>query len=194
MKKTNTQTTVTKSAIDEQVEILFDYDLTEKQIEFIESIANKKSFTTADLNALQDLESELMDGKNETPIKKAGGFKWLTFDGFKKLVIENTRFEDIKVGDKIGFHFTKKSLKTMERLNIEYNNDTLMIDAPTKYNFEYDTDYAIVTEIQRDEITCKSTLTDAEYYIYSDNFTTEKQKEKCVTDYGLPFVVYSKIA
>ena len=40
MKKTNTQTTVTKSAIDEQVEILFDYDLTEKQIEFIESIAN----------------------------------------------------------------------------------------------------------------------------------------------------------
>ena len=59
------------------------------------------------------------------------------------------------------------------------------------------TDNQDVTEIIKidgDEITTKSLLTNELYYVYRDNIETENKSKKCVTDCGIPFMCFSKIA
>ena len=60
--------------------------------------------------------------------------------------------------------------------------------------FDNDQDVTEIISIESDEITAKSLITNELYFIYRDNIENENKNKKCVTDCGIPFMCFSKIA
>ena len=127
----------------------------------------------------------------EIKTEMSNGFKWITAENFKRLVLKNVTFDGLKIGDRIIMHYTEKARKYLAK-NGYYYGETETPAAEMVF-----TDNQDVTEIiavNGDEITTKSILTDEIYYIYRDNIENENKNKKCVTDFGVPFMVFQKIA
>ena len=130
------------------------------------------------LNA--DIKAEMSDG-----------FKWIKAENFKRLVLKNTTFNGLKVGDRIVVHYTDKARKYLAK-NSYFYGDT---DTPAaEVEFDNGQDVTEIIAIDGDEITAKSLLTSALYFIYRDNIENDNKNKRCVTDCGLPFMCFSKIA
>ena len=121
----------------------------------------------------------------------SNGFKWINAENFKRLVLKNTTFDGLKIGDRVVMHYTEKARKYLAKNNYFYGET----DTPAaEMIFEDNQDVTEIIKIDGEEITTKSLLTNELYFIYRDNIETENKNKRCVTDFGVPFMVFQKIA
>ena len=162
----------------------------EHDFSFMDSITEKSKAAEIDkaYSELLKIRSALnADIKSEM----SNGFKWITAENFKRLVLKNTTFEGLKNGDRVVFHYTEKARKYLAKNGYYYGETDTPAD---KMEFENNQDVTEIINIDGDEITAKSILTSEFYFIYRDNIDTENKNKKCVTDCGIPFMCFSKIA
>ena len=127
----------------------------------------------------------------ELKAEESNGFKQITAENFKRLTLENTTVEGLKIGDRVIMHYTKKARKYLEK-NGYYYGET---DTPAaEMVFDDNQDVTEIINIDGDELTAKSILTNEIYYVYRDNIETDNKNKRCVTDFGVPFMVFQKIA
>ena len=162
----------------------------EHDFSFMDEISEKSKSAEID-KAYSELVKIRTALNAEIKAEESNGFKWITAENFKRLLLENTTFDGLKNGDRIIFHYTKKARKYLEKHGYFYGNT----DTPAaEMVFTDDQDVTEITAINGDEITAKSILTSELYYIYRDNIETENKNKKCTTDCGIPFMCFSKIA
>ena len=158
--------------------------------DFMDSISEQSKSVEID-NAYSELLKIRTALNADIKAEESNGFKWITAENFKRLVLKNTTFDGLKNGDRIIFHYTKKARKYLEK-NGYYYGET---DTPAaEMVFNDNQDVTEIIKIDGDEITTKSLLTNELYYIYRDNIENENKNKKCVTDFGVPFMVFQKIA
>ena len=158
--------------------------------DFMDSISEQSKAAEID-NAYSKLVKIRTALNAELKTEISNGFKWIKAENFKRLVLKNTTFDILKNGDRIVFHYTKKARKYLAKNGYFYGEtETPAADM----EFENNQDITEIIAIDSDEITAKSILTDELYYIYRDNIETDNKDKKCVTDCGIPFMVFQKIA
>lgn len=199
MKKTEKENINQK--VNDQIEILFDYELTEKQLEKIEKIGQKAKSgkaTEKDLQVLKALENDLLDNElaenpseNKTAVKS---FKWLKLENYKRQTLLNTNFNVVSKNDKIVFHYAKNVMKHLEKINYGYEYMDGKIDDITDINFDNNIDICTVIDIKDGEIKLKSDSLNGIYYLYVENFKSDKKSKICCNDDGIPFALYKKLA
>lgn len=162
----------------------------EHDFSFMDEISEESK--TADIDkAYSELVKIRTALNTEIKSEMSSGFKWITAENFKRLVLKNTTFDGLKIGDRIVMHYTEKARKYLAKNNYFYGNT----DTPAaEMVFTDNQDITEITAINGDEITAKSILTDELYFIYRDNIENENKNKKCVTDFGVPFMVFQKIA
>ena len=127
----------------------------------------------------------------ELKAETSNGFKWITAENFKRLLLKNTTFDGLKVGDRVVMHYTEKARKYLAKNGYFYGET----ETPAaEMVFTDNQDVTEIIAIDGDEITAKSIITDELYYVYRDNIENENKNKKCVTDCGIPFMCFSKIA
>ena len=162
----------------------------EHDFSFMDSISEKSKAAEID-GAYSELVKIRTALNAEIKAETSNGFKWITAENFKRLVLKNTTFDGLKNGDRIIFHSTKKARKYLEKNGYYYGNT----DTPAaEMGFTDNQDITEIIAVNGDEITAKSILTDELYYIYRDNIENENKNKRCVTDFGVPFMCFSKIA
>lgn len=158
--------------------------------DFMDSISEESK--TAEINNAYSELLKIRTALNaEIKTEISNGFKWITAENFKRLNLENTTFDGLKNGDRIILHYTKKARKYLEKNGYYYGNTD---KAAAEMEFENNQDITEITAVNGDEITAKSILTNELYYIYRDNIENSVKNKKCVTDCGIPFMVFQKIA
>lgn len=170
---------------------LFELDeKAEHDFSFMDSISEKSK--TAEIDKAYSELVKIRTALNaEIKAEMSNGFKWITAENFKRLTLENTTFDGLKNGDRIILHYTKKARKYLEKNGYYYGNT----DTPAaEMVFTDNQDITEIINIDGDEITAKSILTSELYFIYRDNIENENKNKKCVTDFGVPFMCFSKIA
>lgn len=193
-------TTNYKKEVTELLNILcVDYDLTDKQAEFLDKIKSKKENTADDVAALKALEDELLNGTTDekTDIAIIKKFKYVNPDkkSYKLLTLQNSAIENLKNGDIIAFRFDQKYIDIYIKNGVTYSENNSNYDM-SNMTFENNLDYCMIEKIDRKsgKITTVSKLTNEKFYIYADNLQNEIKNKRCVSDDGVPFVVFSKIA
>ena len=162
----------------------------EHDVSFMDEISEKSKVAEID-NAYSELVKIRTALNAEIKTEMSNGFKWIKAENFKRLVLKNTTFDGLKNGDRIVFHYTEKARKYLAK-NGYYYGET---DTPAaEMEFENNLDISEIISIDGDEITVKSLLTNELYYVYRDNIETDNKNKKCVTDFGVPFMVFQKIA
>lgn len=162
----------------------------EHDFSFMDEISEKSKAAEID-NAYSNLVKIRTALNAEIRTEISNGFKWITAENFKRLLLENTTFDGLKIGDRIVLHYTKKARKYLSK-NGYYYGET---DTPAaEMVFTDNQDVTEIINIDGDEITTKSLLTNALYFIYRDNIENENKNKRCVTDCGIPFMCFSKIA
>lgn len=192
-------TTNYKKEVNELINILCsDYDLSDEQADFLDSIKSKKENTAEDVVALKALEDELLSGttdKKEVAIIKK--FRYVNPDkkSYKLLTLQNSAIENLKNGDIIAFRFDQKYIDIYIKNGVTYSENNPSYNM-LNMTFENNLDYCTVEKIDRKsgKITTTSNLTKEKFYIYADNLQNEVKNKRCVSDDGIPFVVFSKIA
>lgn len=162
----------------------------EHDFSFMDEISEKSKAAEID-NAYSKLVKIRTALNAEIKAEESNGFKWITAENFKRLTLENTTFDGLKNSDRIVMHYTKKARKYLEKNGYFYGNTNT---PAAEMVFTDDQDVTEIISIESDEITAKSLLTDELYYIYRDNIENENKSKKCVTDCGIPFMCFSKIA
>lgn len=170
---------------------LFELDeKAEHDFSFMDEISEKSKVAEID-NAYSELVKIRTALNAEIKAEESNGFKWITAENFKRLTLENTTFDGLKNGDRIILHYTKKARKYLEKNGYFYGET----DTPAaEMVFDDDQDITEIISIQADEITAKSLITNEIYFIYRDNIENSNKNKKCVTDCGIPFMCFSKIA
>ena len=170
---------------------LFELDeKAEHDFSFMDEISEKSKAAEID-TAYSELVKIRAALNSEIKTEESNGFRWITAENFKRLLLKNTTFDGLKNGDRIIFHYTKKARKYLAK-NGYYYGET---DTPAaEMIFTDNQDVTEIINIDGDEITAKSLLTSALYFIYRDNIETDSKSKKCVTDCGIPFMCFSKIA
>ena len=162
----------------------------EHDFSFMDEISEKSKAAEID-NAYSELLKIRTALNAEIKAEISNGFKWITAENFKRLTLKNVTFDGLKNGDRIVFHYTKKARKYLAK-NGYYYGET---DTPAaEMIFTDNQDVTEIVNIDGDEITAKSILTDELYFIYRDNIENDNKNKKCVTDFGVPFMVFQKIA
>ena len=162
----------------------------EHDFSFMDNISEQSKAAEID-NAYSELVKIRTALNAELKAEESNGFKWITAENFKRLVLKNTTFDGLKNGDRIIFHYTEKARKYLAKNGYFYGNT----DTPAaEMEFDNGLDVTEITDINGDEITTKSILTNEIYYVYRDNIETDNKNKKCVTDCGIPFMVFQKIA
>lgn len=162
----------------------------EHDFSFMDEISEKSKATEID-NAYSELVKIRTALNAEIKAEESNGFKWITAEKFKRLVLKNTTFDGLKNGDRIIFHYTEKARKYLAKNNYFYGNtDTPAADMDFKDN----QDVTEIINIDGDEITAKSLYSNELYFIYRDNIDTESKNKKCVNDCGIPFMCFIKTA
>lgn len=158
--------------------------------DFMDSISEKSK--TAEIDAAYSELVKIRTALNaEIQAEISNGFKWITAENFKRLILKNVTFDGLKIGDRIIMHYTEKARKYLEK-NGYYYGET---DTPAaEMVFTDNQDITEIINIDGDEITAKSLITNELYFIYRDNIENENKNKKCVTDCGIPFMCFSKIA
>lgn len=170
---------------------LFELDeKAEYDFSFMDEITEKSKTAEID-NAYSELVKIRTALNAEIKAEISNGFKWITAENFKRLLLKNTTFDGLKIGDRVIMHYTKKARKYLEKHSYFYGET----ETPAaEMEFENNQDITEITEINGDEITAKSLITNELYFIYRDNIENENKNKKCVTDCGIPFMVFQKIA
>ena len=170
---------------------LFELDeKAEYDFSFMDEISEKSKAAEID-NAYSELVKIRAALNAEIKAEESNGFKWITAENFKRLLLKNTTFDGLKIGDRIVLHYTEKARKYLAKNNYFYG----ATDTPAaEMVFKDDQDVTEIISIDGDEITAKSLITDEIYYIYRDNIENENKNKRCVTDCGIPFMCFSKIA
>ena len=162
----------------------------EHDFSFMDEISEKSKAAEID-NAYSELVKIRTALNAELKAEESNGFKWITAENFKRLMLKNTTFNGLKNGDRIIFHYTEKARKYLEKNGYFYGET----DTPAaEMEFENNQEVTEIIAVNGDEITAKSILTDELYYVYRDNIDNENKNKKCVTDCGIPFMCFSKIA
>lgn len=158
--------------------------------DFMDGITEKSKTAEID-NAYSELVKIRTALNAELKAEESNGFKWINAENFKRLILKNTTFDGLKNGDRIIFHYTEKARKYLSKNNYFYG----ATDTPAaEMVFKDDQDVTEIINIDGDEITAKSLVTNELYYIYRDNIENENKNKRCVTDCGIPFMVFQKIA
>lgn len=170
---------------------LFELDeKAEHDFSFMDEISEKSKAAEID-KAYSELVKIRTALNSEIKAEESNGFKWITSENFKRLLLKNTTFDGLKNGDRIVFHYTEKARKYLAKNGYFYGET----ETPAaKMEFENNQDVTEIIAIDGDEITAKSLLTSEFYYVYRDNIETENKNKKCVIDCGIPFMCFSKIA
>ena len=172
-------------------EELFELDeKAEHDLSFMDEISEKSKAAEID-TAYSELLKIRTALNAEIKAEESNGFKWITAENFKRLVLKNVTFDGLKNGDRIIFHYTEKARKYLAKNNYFYGETDIKA---ADMDFENNQDVTEIISIDGDEITAKSLSTSELYYIYRDNIETENKNKKCVTDFGVPFMVFQKIA
>lgn len=162
----------------------------EYDFSFMDGITEKSKSAEID-NAYSELVKIRTALNAEIKAEESNGFKWITAENFKRLLLKNTTFDGLKNGDRIIFHYTEKARKYLAKNGYFYGET----DTPAaEMVFTDNQDITEIINIDGEEITAKSLLTNELYYVYRDNIETENKNKKCVTDFGVPFMVFQKIA
>lgn len=162
----------------------------EHDFSFMDEITEKSKAAEID-NAYSELVKIRTALNAEIKAEESNGFKWITAENFKRLLLKNTTFDGLKVGDRIVMHYTDKARKYLAKNGYFYGET----DTPAaEMVFTDNQDMTEIINIDGDEITTKSLLTGALYYIYRDNIENANNNKRCVTDCGIPFMCFSKIA
>ena len=162
----------------------------EHDFSFMDEISEKSKAVEID-NAYSELLKIRTALNAELKAEESNGFKWITAENFKRLILKNVTFDGLKNGDRIIFHYTEKARKYLEKNGYFYGET----ETPAaKMEFENNQDITEIIAVNGDEITAKSLLTNELYYVYRDNIENENKNKKCVTDFGVPFMVFQKIA
>ena len=162
----------------------------EKDFSFMDSITEKSKAAEID-NAYSELVKIRTALNAELKAEESNGFKWITSENFKRLILKNTHFNDLKIGDRVVMHYTEKARKYLEKNGYFYGET----ETPAaEMEFENNQDITEIISIESDEITAKSLITNELYFIYRDNIENSNKNKKCVTDCGIPFMCFSKIA
>ena len=162
----------------------------EHDFSFMDEISEKSKAAEID-NAYSELVKIRTALNAELKAEESNGFKWITAENFKRLILKNTTFNGLKIGDRIVMHYTEKARKYLAK-NGYYYGET---DTPAaEMEFDNGQDITEIIAINGEEITAKSILTSELYYVYRDNIETDNKNKKCVTDCGIPFMVFQKIA
>ena len=189
-KMTMKKTEKLEKALNLYTELLELDEKAEHDFSFMDEISEKSKAVEID-NAYSELVKIRTALNAEIKAEESNGFKWITAENFKRLLLENTTFDGLKNGDRIIFHYTKKARKYLEKNGYFYGET----ETPAaEMEFENNQDITEIVAIDGDEITAKSILTDELYYVYRDNIETENKNKKCVSDFGVPFMVFQKIA
>ena len=154
---------------------LFELDeKAEHDFSFMDEISEKSKAAEID-NAYSELLKIRTALNAEIKAEESNGFKWITAENFKRLLLKNTTFNGLKNGDRIIFHYTEKARKYLAKNNYFYGET----DTPAaEMVFTDNQDVTEIVKIDGDEITAKSLLTNELYYVYRDNIENEKE-EKC---------------
>lgn len=170
---------------------LFELDeKAEHDFSFMDSISEKSKVAEID-NAYSELIKIRSALNAEIKAEESNGFKWITAENFKRLMLKNVTFDGLKIGDRVIMHYTEKARKYLSKNGYYYGNT----DTPAaEMVFTDNQDVTEIIEINGDEITAQSILTNEIYFVYRDNIETENKNKKCVTDCGIPFMCFSKIA
>ena len=162
----------------------------EHDFSFMDEISEKSKSAEID-NAYNELVKIRAALNAELKAEESNGFKWITAENFERLVLKNITFDDLKIGDRIIMHYTEKARKYLAKNGYYYGNT----DTPAaEMVFTDDQDITEIIAIDGDEITAKSLATNELYFVYRDNIENENKNKCCVTDCGIPFMCFSKIA
>ena len=162
----------------------------EHDFSFMDSISEKSKAVEID-NAYSELLKIRTVINAEIKAETSNGFKWVTAENFKRLILKNVTFDGLKIGDRVIMHYTEKARKYLAKNGYFYGETDTPAAAMV---FTDDQDITEIINIDGDEITTKSLLTNELYFIYRDNIENENKNKKCVTDFGVPFMVFQKIA
>ena len=170
---------------------LFELDeKAEHDFSFMDEISEKSKSAEID-TAYSELVKIRTALNAEIKAEESNGFKWITAENFKRLILKNVTFDGLKIGDRVIMHYTEKARKYLAK-NGYYYGET---DTPAaEMVFTDNQDVTEIVKIDGGEITTKSLLTNELYFIYRDNIENENKNKKCVTDFGVPFMVFQKIA
>lgn len=158
--------------------------------DFMDSISEKSKAAEID-KAYSELVKIRTALNAELKAEESNGFKWINAENFKRLILKNITFDGLKNGDRIIFHYTKKARKYLAKNGYFYGET----DTPAaEMEFKDNQDITEIINIDGDEITTKSLLTNELYFIYRDNIENKNKNKRCVTDCGIPFMCFSKIA
>ena len=162
----------------------------EHDFSFMDSISEQSKSAEID-NAYSELLKIRTALNAELKAEESNGFKWITAENFKRLVLKNVTFDGLKIGDRVIMHYTEKARKYLAKNGYYYGGT----DTPAaEMDFKDNQDVTEIINIDGDEITAKSLLTSALYFIYRDNIENKNKNKRCVTDCGIPFMCFSKIA
>ena len=162
----------------------------EHDFSFMDEISEKSKAAEID-NAYSELLKIRTALNADIKAEMSNGFKWINAENFKRLILKNTTFDGLKNGDRIIFHYTEKARKYLAKNGYFYGET----DTPAaEMEFENNLDVSEIINIDGEEITAKSIITNELYYVYRDNIENENKNKKCVTDCGIPFMCFSKIA
>ena len=158
--------------------------------DFMDGITEQSKAAEID-NAYSELVKIRTALNADIKAEMSNGFKWITAENFKRLLLKNTTFDGLKIGDRVVMHYTEKARKYLAKNKYFYGET----ETPAaEMIFENNQDVTEIIKIDGDEITTKSILTNELYYIYRDNIETDNKNKKCTTDCGIPFMVFQKIA
>ena len=161
-----------------------------QNFDFMDSISEQSKAAEID-TAYSELVKIRTALNAEIKSEESNGFKWITAENFKRLILKNTTFDGLKIGDRIVLHYTKKARKYLAKNGYFF----FFTDTPAaEMIFTDNQDITEIIAVNGDEITTKSLLTNELYYVYRDNIETENKNKKCVTDCGIPFMVFQRIA
>ena len=184
-------TTNYKKEVNDLINIICsDYDLSDKQADFLDSIKSKKENTAEDVTALKALEDELLNGitdeKSEnTDSKKFSWKKAAEYKDYKILTIKDANFETLKKSDIIAYRMDETVIKNLLKNGIEYSDNVTFDNA----QFIDGIDYCRIKAINKNSITVESIQNSgAITYLNIADF------EKCIDNVNVAFRVLTKIA
>lgn len=182
------KTTNYKKEVNELINILCsDYDLSDKQADFLDSIKSKKENTAEDVTALKALEDELLDGITDenTDSKKFSWKKAAEYKDYKILTVKDANFETLKKSDIIAYRMDETVIKNLLKKDIEYSDNVTFDNA----QFIDGIDYCCIKAINKNSITVESIQNSgAITYLNIADF------EKCIDNVNVAFRVLTKIA
>lgn len=185
------------NAVKEQIEVLFGYELTEKEMEKIEKIGSKKAPTEKDLETLQAMEDKVMKRSSvegaEEVVKTDGKkvvFQWQAIEGYYKMKLQQVTSEKIKKGFKVSFRLDAKKIEKID--NYFYYNNKEKSDF-SSLEFENGQDVCTVVSIGKDGIIkAVSDNNGGEWFIYPEDINGSKSTKCVLKDgSGIAFLVYA---